>query len=46
MVVRSKKWVLAAAALLCASALAPAAQAQDFFSTLFGGLSRARAPQP
>ena len=28
---------LGAAALVCASALAPAAQAQDFFSTLFGG---------
>lgn len=34
-----------AAALLCASALASAAQAQDFFSQLFGGFSR-RAPQP
>jgi len=28
---------LGAAALVCASALAPAAQAQDFFSQLFGG---------
>ena len=36
-------WV--AAALLCASALAPAAQAEDFFSALFGGIGRARAPQ-
>jgi hypothetical protein len=36
---------LGAAALLCASALAPAAQAQDFFSALFGGMGR-RAPQP
>ena len=35
---------LGAAALACASALAPAAQAQDFFSALFGGLSRARGP--
>jgi hypothetical protein len=43
--VRSEKWVLAAAALLCATALAPAAQAQDFFSALFGGMGR-RAPQP
>ena len=43
--VRSEKWVLGAAALLCASALAPAAQAQDFFSALFGGMGR-RAPQP
>jgi hypothetical protein len=33
---------LGAAALLCASALAPAAQAQDFFSALFGGMGRAR----
>ena len=29
-----------AAALVCASALAPAAQAQDFFSQLFGGFGR------
>src|SRR5882757_9633557 len=43
--VRSEKWVLAAVALLYASALAPAAQAQDFFSALFGGMGR-RAPQP
>lgn len=43
--VRSEKWALGAAALLCASALAPAAQAQDFFSALFGGIGR-RAPQP
>ncbi|OCK55703.1 DUF2865 domain-containing protein [Bradyrhizobium sp. LMTR 3] len=31
-----------AAALACASALAPAAQAQDFFSQLFGGFARPR----
>src|SRR5712691_11475947 len=31
-----------AAALVCASALAPAAQAQDFFSQLFGGFGRMR----
>jgi hypothetical protein len=31
-----------AAALVCASALAPAAQAQDFFSQLFGGFARPR----
>jgi hypothetical protein len=31
-----------AAALMCASALAPAAQAQDFFSQLFGGVARPR----
>ena len=43
--VRSEKWALGAAALLCASVLAPAAQAQDFFSALFGGIGR-RAPQP
>nr|WP_246669299.1 MULTISPECIES: DUF2865 domain-containing protein [unclassified Bradyrhizobium] len=36
-----------AAVLLCAAALAPAAQAQDFFSALFGGFGgRARAPHP
>ncbi|MGH6707693.1 MAG: DUF2865 domain-containing protein [Bradyrhizobium sp.] len=35
---------LGAAALVCASALAPAAQAQDFFSALFGGMGRARQP--
>jgi Protein of unknown function (DUF2865) len=31
-----------ATALVCASALAPAAQAQDFFSQLFGGVARTR----
>jgi hypothetical protein len=31
-----------ACALLCASVLAPAAQAQDFFSQLFGGFTRPR----
>ena len=31
-----------AAALACASVLAPAAQAQDFFSQLFGGFARPR----
>src|SRR5882757_8496740 len=36
--------VLGAVALACASALTPAAQAQDFFSALFGGLTRHRAP--
>ena len=36
--------ILGAVALASASALAPAAQAQDFFSALFGGLSRGRAP--
>ena len=37
-----KRWALGAAALLCASALAPAAQAQDFFSALFGGMGGGR----
>jgi hypothetical protein len=36
--------VLGATALTCASALASAAQAQDFFSALFGGLTRGRTP--
>ena len=40
-----KRWALAAAAMLCASALAPAAQAEDFFSALFGGFGRSRGPQ-
>jgi hypothetical protein len=34
--------ILGAVALAGASALAPAAQAQDFFSALFGGMGRAR----
>ncbi|SDN90076.1 DUF2865 domain-containing protein [Afipia sp. GAS231] len=42
---RYGKPALGAVALLCASALAPAAQAQDFFSALFGAMGR-RAPQP
>ena len=33
-----------AVALACVSALTPAAHAQDFFSALFGGLARGRAP--
>jgi hypothetical protein len=33
-----------AAALVCVSALTPAAQAQDFFSALFGRFARARQP--
>ena len=36
--------ITGAVALACASALAPAAHAQDFFSALFGGLARHRAP--
>lgn len=40
---RSGKWAAwAIAALACASVLAPAAQAQDFFSQLFGGFDRPR----
>ena len=34
---RARIAALGAVALLCASALASAAQAQDFFSALFGG---------
>jgi len=43
--VRSVKWAVPAAMLLSVTVLAPAAQAQDFFSALFGGMGR-RAPQP
>jgi hypothetical protein len=39
-----KRWITGVAAVLCVVALAPAAQAQDFFSNFFGGLSRSRAP--
>ncbi len=40
---RSGKWTAwAIAALVCASVLAPAAQAQDFFSQMFGGFERPR----
>ena len=35
-----------AVAVVCASALAPAAQAEDFFSQLFGGFGGGRARQP
>jgi hypothetical protein len=38
----SRKAILGVIALAGASALAPAAQAQDFFSALFGGMGRAR----
>jgi hypothetical protein len=38
-----RRWTLAAAAMLCVS-LASAAQAQDFFSNLFGGFGRSRGP--
>ncbi len=37
-------WTFGAAFLLGVGALAPAAQAQDFFSALFGGFGRSRAP--
>jgi hypothetical protein len=37
-------WTFTAAILLGVSAFAPAAQAQDFFSALFGGFGRSRAP--
>ena len=40
----TRRWAIGAAAVFCLS-LASAAQAQDFFSQLFGGLGR-RAPQP
>jgi len=43
--VRSRKWAVPAVALLCVTVVAPAAQAQDFFSALFGGIGR-RVPQP
>ena len=36
--------ILGAVAFASASSLAPAAQAQDFFSALFGGVGRARQP--
>ena len=42
----SGKWLaVGATAVLCATALAPAAQANDFFSALFGGFGRSRGPQ-
>jgi Protein of unknown function (DUF2865) len=43
---RSVRWIIAGAAVVvCASALAPAAQAQDFLSTLFGAFGvRPQAP--
>ncbi len=43
--ISGKRLALGAAAMLCAAALAPAAQAEDFFSALFGGFGRSRAPQ-
>ena len=40
----SRMAILGAVVLAGASALAPSAQAQDFFSALFGGMGRARGP--
>jgi hypothetical protein len=40
----SRRLAFGLAAILCATALAPAAQAQDFFSQLFGGFGRSRGP--
>ena len=40
----AKRLALGMAALLGASAIAPVAQAQDFFSALFGGFGRSRGP--
>jgi hypothetical protein len=39
----TRRWTIGATAVLCLS-LASAAQAQDFFSALFGGFGRSRAP--
>jgi len=46
MVGRANRAALGAAALLCVCSLAPAAQAQDFFSTLFGGFGGGRPAAP
>jgi len=43
--ISGKRLALAATAMLCVSVLAPAAHAEDFFSALFGGFGRSRAPQ-
>lgn len=40
----SKRWVTVAAAVFAVAALAPAAQAQDFFSNFFRSFERPRAP--
>jgi hypothetical protein len=44
--ISGKRLVLGAAALLCASALAPVAQAEDFLSALFGAFSGGRLRGP
>ena len=40
----ARYWMMGAAAGLAVAALAPAAQAEDFFSSFFGGFGRSRAP--
>jgi hypothetical protein len=40
----TRRWAFGGAAVLCICAIAPTAQAQDFFSALFGGFGRSRAP--
>jgi hypothetical protein len=40
----TRQWAFGGAAVLCICAIAPTAQAQDFFSALFGGFGRSRAP--
>src|SRR5882724_4286267 len=42
----ARRLVWGALILSCASALAPAAQARDFFSALFGGFGGGRSRQP
>ena len=37
-----KGWTMGAAAVFAVAVLAPAAQAQDFFSNFFGGFGRSR----
>jgi hypothetical protein len=46
MAMRSGRMLLSSAATLVVVALAPAAQAQDFFSSLFGGFGAHRQPAP
>src|SRR2546430_17614954 len=40
----AKAWIIGAAAILAVAALAPSAQAQDFFSSFFRNFGRSRAP--
>ncbi len=44
--IAGKRLVLIAAAAMCALALGPAAQAEDFFSALFGGFRGSRSHDP